>query len=108
MIAPTFVGTGQQVKIFEALAMGTPVIAYRSAVPEDIISECPSIITVETPADFALTISRLIADEDIRMHYWSLASKAAEQQATLRSSLPYTRSLREVLTLKQSKRRICA
>lgn len=99
MIAPTSVGTGQQIKIFEALAMATPVIAYRCAVPEDILAENPSIIGVDSPAELAAVISKLLGDEQLLKHYWDLASEAAERQAGLRSERPYSRSLGRALAV---------
>lgn len=38
VLAPTCVGTGQQMKIFEALACGVPVLCYRAAIPGDEIA----------------------------------------------------------------------
>lgn len=38
VLAPTCVGTGQQMKIFEALACGVPVLCYRAAVPGDEVA----------------------------------------------------------------------
>ena len=98
MIAPTFVGTGQQVKIFEALSYGIPVIAYRNAVPADILTGNPSIIAVNSPVELASAISSLIMNPSLLRQYWSKARVAAETQQGIRSSLPYCRSLGSALS----------
>lgn len=98
MIAPTSVGTGQQIKIFEALASATPVIAYRSAVPEDVLAANPSIIACGSPSEFASTINQLLRDGNLLQHYWNLATEAADRQATARSRFPYCRSLNNALS----------
>ncbi len=97
MIAPTSVGTGQQIKIFEALASGIPVITYRCAVPADVLSANPSIIGVDTPAELAEAIVQLWCDKQVLQHYWVMAAEAAERQAKRRSTFPYCCSLKKAL-----------
>ena len=97
MVAPTSVGTGQQVKIFEALASGTPVIAYRCAVPTDVLADNPSIIGVDTPSEFAKAILQFWSDQELLHRYWLLASEASEREAKRGSTLPYCRSVKKAL-----------
>lgn len=97
MIAPTSVGTGQQIKIFEALASGTPVIVYRCAVPADVLADNPSIIGVDTPREFAKAISQLWSDHQLLQRYWLLALEASEREAKRRSTFPYCRSVKKAL-----------
>lgn len=97
MIAPTSVGTGQQVKIFEALSSGTPVIAYRCAVPTDVLADNPSIIGVDTPSEFAKAICKLWSDQQLLQRYWLIASEASERAAKRGSTLPYCRSIKKAL-----------
>ena len=97
MIAPTSVGTGQQVKIFEALACGTPVVTYRCSVPNDILSLNPSIVAVDTPSEFANAINRLLTDRSFLEQLWIFASQAADRQVQLQSQLPYCMSLEKSL-----------
>ena len=97
MIAPTSVGTGQQIKIFEALASGIPVIAYRCAVPADVLATNPSIIGVDTPGEFAEAICRFWRDHQLLQRYWAMASEAAEREAKRRSTYPYCSSLKKAL-----------
>jgi glycosyltransferase involved in cell wall biosynthesis len=98
MIAATFVGTGQQIKIFEALGAATPVIAYRAAVPADVLNEYPSIIAVDEPRDFAAMINNLLSDSGLLQHYCDLAQDGARRQAAYRSKLPYSISLKSLLS----------
>lgn len=98
MIAPTFVGTGQQIKLFEALAFGIPVIAYTCAVPPDILSGNPSIIGVNSPKELAEMICRLWNDKYLLQHYWDLASEAAEREVERRKLYPYSNSLKYALS----------
>jgi hypothetical protein len=97
MIAPTAIGTGQQIKIFEALALGIPVVSYKSAVPADVLEANPSIIAVDTPSEFASMLNRLFLDEQCLCHYADLALEAADRQAREHASRPYSSSLRKIL-----------
>jgi glycosyltransferase involved in cell wall biosynthesis len=98
MIAPTSVGTGQQIKIFEALGAATPVVVYRSSIPTDVLNEYPSIVAVDSPRDFAATINKLLSDSDLLRHYWHLAQDAARRQASYGLQLPYCHSLKTALS----------
>lgn len=73
IIVPTAVGTGQQMKIFEALSYGIPVVCYRSAVPQFMRSQQAGILCVDDDATFAAAVSRLWRDGDF---YTSLAINA--------------------------------
>lgn len=64
VIAPTSVGTGQQLKIFEALWHGTPVICFRSAAPTILESITHGVVLVDSDKQFAEMISRMWHDED--------------------------------------------
>lgn len=97
MVAPTSVGTGQQIKIFEALASGIPVICYRSAVPPDILVVNPSIIAVDNPSEFAEAICQFWCDPLLLQRYWLLASQAAEQEAKRVLTFPYCCSVEKAL-----------
>ena len=63
VVAPTAVGTGQQVKIFEALWHGTPVICFRSAVPSLLKSIIHGLVLVDDEKEFADAMSRMWNDE---------------------------------------------
>lgn len=94
MLAPTAVGTGQQVKIFEALSVGTPVLAYKSAVPDDVLANNPCIIAVENESQFANYLSDFIKNKHIPIKYAQLAVKSSADQARVIAGRPYSHSLR--------------
>lgn len=93
MLAPTAVGTGQQVKIFEALSVGTPVLAYKSAVPDDVLANNPCIIAAENESQFAGYLSDFIKNKHLRIKYANLAAKSSAGQARVIASRPYSHSL---------------
>jgi glycosyltransferase involved in cell wall biosynthesis len=97
MLAPTAVGTGQQVKIFESLAVGTPVLAYKSAVPHDVLAENPCIMAANNDEEFARYLSDFATNKDLREKYATLAAQSASKQAELIKSRPYSVSLKRVL-----------
>ena len=94
MLAPTAVGTGQQVKIFEALSVGTPVLAYKSAVPDDVLANNPCIIAVDNETQFANYLSDFIKNKQLRIKYAQFAVKSSVDQARVIASRPYSYSLR--------------
>ncbi|NTV94350.1 MAG: glycosyltransferase family 4 protein [Thiobacillus sp.] len=63
VIAPTLVGTGQQMKIFEALSHGVPVVCYRAAAPEFLRMAGVGVVAVEDDIEFARAVSRFWQDE---------------------------------------------
>jgi glycosyltransferase involved in cell wall biosynthesis len=64
--APMQIGTGQQNKLLEAMAMGVPCIT--SALANNAVGAPPgsAILIGESPADYAEHILRLLADEGER------------------------------------------
>jgi glycosyltransferase involved in cell wall biosynthesis len=97
MLAPTAMGTGQQVKIFESLAVGTPVLAYKSAVPKDVLAQNPCIMAANNEEEFARYLSDFITNKDLREKYADLAAQSAIKQAELIKSRPYSVSLERAL-----------
>ena len=95
MIALTSDGTGQQIKIFEALASGIPVSVYRCSLPAEVLSANPSIIGVDTLGELAEAIVQLWRDKQVLQRYWVMAAEAAERQANMRSTFPYCCSLKK-------------
>jgi glycosyltransferase involved in cell wall biosynthesis len=55
-------GAGQQIKVLEAMASGTPVVATR-IVAEGIGPAAEFLSVADDPADFARQVVRLFADE---------------------------------------------
>jgi len=90
VIVPAAVGTGQQMKIFEALSSGVPVICYRSAVPEFLQTRDVGVVCVDDPVEFAEFLNLLLQDE----HFYSTMKNNAmnyssrkQKQCTYQDSL---------------------
>jgi glycosyltransferase involved in cell wall biosynthesis len=65
VICPVFGGTGQQVKIIEALAHGVPVIAFRSAAERSPLLHNVIGLIAENSEDFAAHVVTLWNDRDL-------------------------------------------
>lgn len=98
VIAPTAVGTGQQIKIFEALASGIPVVCYRASVPEKLDSKEYGVVCVNTAKEFAEAVGRMWRDE---LFYQGLLSGAKESAVrNSRSPNAYARSVNKLKNAK--------
>jgi glycosyltransferase involved in cell wall biosynthesis len=65
-IAPLRLGGGTRLKILEALALGTPVVATsKGAEGLNLVPE-RDILIADTPADFAAAVIRLLQDATLR------------------------------------------
>ena len=74
VIVPTLVGCGQQLKVFEALGRGVPIVCFSSAVPEFIQSIALGVVSVNDDRSFADAISKMWHDVD----FYHLVAKGAE------------------------------
>lgn len=63
-IVATSVGTGQQLKIFEALSNGIPVVCFKIALPEEMQKASLGIVSVDNDRDFAEAVSKMWNDEE--------------------------------------------
>lgn len=65
LVAPIFAGTGQQNKILEAMAMGTPVIT--TSVVNEAINATPEeqILIANNQEDFSLQIKKLLSSDEL-------------------------------------------
>jgi len=95
MIAPTIVGTGQQMKIFEALSQGVPSICYTCAAPSDSSKEYPGLITANSDQEFIAAINMLWTDQKF---YENLYQTALAGQAELGTVNEYSASISRLLT----------
>jgi glycosyltransferase involved in cell wall biosynthesis len=64
-ICPVFGGTGQQVKIIEALAHGVPVVAFKSAAERSPLLHNVNGLVAETSEEFAAHVVTLWNDRDL-------------------------------------------
>jgi sugar transferase (PEP-CTERM/EpsH1 system associated) len=65
-VAPLRIARGVQNKILEAIAIGIPVVATPQAVQGLDIREGDEILTADTPERFALQVTRLLDDAQLR------------------------------------------
>lgn len=65
-IAPIRDGGGTRIKILEAMALGTPVVATRKAAEGLSVNHGEHILLADTPKDFAEATIRLMQDDSLR------------------------------------------
>jgi glycosyltransferase involved in cell wall biosynthesis len=95
LISPVFGGTGQQVKIVEAMAHGLPVVAIRDAVDETLVVHGETGYLAEGREDFAEYCLRLWQDEGLAR---KLGEAARENVRGRFSGSLVTRVLEEILS----------
>jgi hypothetical protein len=89
-LCPTFAGTGQQVKIVEAMARGVPVVAFRRRSEPDVLIDGRTGFAVDDAAQFADAAARLWNDPS------AAAALGRNAQALIREKFSDT-ALREKL-----------
>lgn len=57
---------GYGIAVFEALACGTPVVAFRCGGPDQLLTESGGGIIAENASDFLSAVERLLADGEMR------------------------------------------
>lgn len=80
MIAPTLGGTGQAVKILEAMAHGMPVVATAAAARESPLEHGHNGFVAETATEFADYTCRLWHDRDLCRRFGQAARDTIEQR----------------------------
>lgn len=65
-VAPMQNGSGIQNKVLEAMSTGTPVVATRTANRGVQGTPGRDLLVADSPADFCMAVSRLLADADLR------------------------------------------
>jgi polysaccharide biosynthesis protein PslH len=85
-VAPTRAGSGMQLKILEAMALGTPVVATSRAVGGAQVEHEKHLMIADTPEDFAQQVVRLLSDTalalDIRRRGRTLVEKSFNWQCS--------------------------
>jgi glycosyltransferase involved in cell wall biosynthesis len=66
-VVPLRIGGGTRLKILEAMALGTPVVATRKGVEGLDVTPERDFLLADTPADFAAQTLRLLAGPDLRL-----------------------------------------
>jgi len=65
-VAPLRVGGGTRLKVLEALALGTPVVATRKGAEGLALTPGRDILIADTPPDFAALVLRVMGDPALR------------------------------------------
>jgi polysaccharide biosynthesis protein PslH len=78
-ICPNRDGGGIRIKILDALAQGMPVVSTSIGVEGIEVTPERDILLADTPAEFALQVSRVFDDEELRKSLASNARKLAER-----------------------------
>lgn len=95
-LCPIFGGTGQQVKIVEAMAHGVPVVALRSAADRSPIIDGVNGLVADTAAQFAELVVMLWNDRRLCRTFGDAARQAvADQYAASRHENPFLEIARE-------------
>ena len=67
-IVPVREGGGTRVKILEAMALGTPVVATTKGAEGLNVQHAEHLLIADTPTDFVRAILQLLQDENLRSH----------------------------------------
>jgi glycosyltransferase involved in cell wall biosynthesis len=71
---------GLGIVAFEALACGTPVVAYRCGGPDRLLAESGAAILVDDGREFRLAVEELLADESARAEMGVVGRRYAVEQ----------------------------
>lgn len=100
-VAPIHTGGGTRLKILEAMALGTPVVATSKGAEGLDVANGEHLLLADSPADFASAVVRLLQSHELRA---SLAANAAarvrECYSWARIMPPYMRMLEAVTARK--------
>jgi glycosyltransferase involved in cell wall biosynthesis len=80
-VCPVFTGTGQQVKIVEAMANGLPVVAFRTAAASSPLKHDENGLIATNAVEFAEHVARLWRDPGLRRRLGSAARETTRQWA---------------------------
>jgi glycosyltransferase involved in cell wall biosynthesis len=79
-IAPIYQGGGTRLKILEAMALGTPVVATSKGSEGLEVTPDRDILIADEPADFAAQVACLLRDPDLRDHLACNARQLVEER----------------------------
>ena len=96
-IAPLLSGGGTRLKILEAMALGTPVVATSKGAEGLDASDGEHLLLADSPAQFADCVIRLLTDEKLRRRLAGKASLLVEEKYNWgRAFADYSRLMNEV------------
>jgi glycosyltransferase involved in cell wall biosynthesis len=79
-VAPIRQGGGTRIKILEAMALGTPVVATSKGAEGLEVIEGEHILLADDPAGFANSTLRLLRDAELRQRLATNARRLVEQR----------------------------
>jgi glycosyltransferase involved in cell wall biosynthesis len=79
-VVPLRIGGGTRLKILEAMALGTPVIATSKGAEGLDVTPGEDILIADEPAEFAIQTIRLLRNGDLRRHLAHNARKLVERK----------------------------
>lgn len=98
VIAPTSVGTGQQLKVFEALTYGVPVVCFRISIPRFLDSMLYGVVSVDDESGFADAVTRMWNDE---VFYLSVSNGAIRFRDELSRKEGYRSSVERLSAVRE-------
>jgi len=82
LVVPLRIGGGTRIKIFEAMAMGVPVISTRLGAAGLPVTDGRDIVLAETPVEIAAAVVRLRRDETLRRRIGDAGRRLVESGYT--------------------------
>lgn len=79
-VVPLRIGGGTRLKILEAMALGTPVVATPKGAEGLAVTPEQELLIAETPEEFARQTVRLLADADLRARLAANGRRLVEQR----------------------------
>ncbi len=85
-VSPTRAGSGMQLKILEAMALGTPVVATSRALGGAAVENEKHLLIAETAEEFSRQVIRLLRDEALQERLAGSAREMVEKDFTWKES----------------------
>ena len=83
MVCPVIGGTGQQVKIVEAMAHGVPVVAWEQRAADSCMEDGVNGFLVRTPEAFAERVEQLWRDRELRVRLGRAAKETVAERFSI-------------------------
>lgn len=100
-IAPLLSGGGTRLKILEAMALGTPVVATSKGAEGLDAKDGEHLLLADVPEDFANCVIRILMDIDIRLRIQNNAFHMVKENYDWETVMPSFMSFAEHATLNQ-------
>ncbi len=84
---PLLAGGGTRIKLLEALAFQRPIVSTSIGAEGIDVTHGRELLIADDPAEFALALSRLVADVDLRFRLASLGNQLVRRAYTLQSAI---------------------